>query len=326
MRSPASGRLFRHGPALLASAKDNKELPVIKSLFETFNQHRGFAAGAPPPPGYMGQGQAPAQHQGGPTAGVCAPQLQQQGGLAPLPHHLNRSPSPLPGSPGPCASSSHLLNPDAGAAAAAAAAAAGAAALPSRRQLTPGTGHGFITSLVTRELQSSIPLPPPGASGGGGLGGGQLAGVARDKWSLFWDAYVEGPSPGQLPGALPSSILAGFRQEAIQLGKFPTRDQAARAHDLAALALHGAAAPTNAPAAAYYGALPALAGRSGEEVVAALHRDSEAALHRTSKYKGVRRLGAGQFEARAEVEDVLGGAARAAAVAATAAPGLMVAM
>ena len=79
--------------------------------------------------------------------------------------------------------------------------------------------------------------------------------MARDKWSLFWDAYVQ-PSPGsqqaqqaQQAGAAsgsgsppPSSLLAGFRQEAVYLGKFPTQQQAGRAHDIAALKLHGTGA------------------------------------------------------------------------------------
>ena len=61
-------------------------------------------------------------------------------------------------------------------------------------------------------------------------------------------------------------------------------------------------------------ALPVLAAHSREEVVAALKKDSELALQRTSKYKGVRRTAQGQYEARAEYEVV--GTGTAAGVAA----------
>jgi hypothetical protein len=160
--------------------------------------------------------------------------------------------------------------------------------------------------------------------------GPQLRGVSRDRWNLFWEAYVEPPGQPAEDAALggqgepASSVLAGFKQvrrcgqgrarrlgpkpararaslgsnpqragrplwadgpavggplpacphalprprwpkphpcpcphhphpprpylpssfhqEAIYLGKFPTQQQAGRAHDIAALKLHGPAA------------------------------------------------------------------------------------
>lgn len=151
--------------------------------------------------------------------------------------------------------------------------------------------HGFITGQVTKELQSNTPSAMPAMPSepqapvscladltrkdGGSRGldaltdglaligvrvlwlsqddGGErrLLGVARDKWSLFWDAYVQ-PNPGSQQAQQaqqaasgsppPSSLLAGFRQEAVYLGKFPTQQQAGRAHDIAALKLHGTGA------------------------------------------------------------------------------------
>lgn len=55
---------------------------------------------------------------------------------------------------------------------------------------------------------------------------------------------------------------------------------------------------TNFPAQTYSKALPALAAHSGEQVVAALKKDSALSLTRTSKFRGTRRIGPGQYEAR----------------------------
>lgn len=55
---------------------------------------------------------------------------------------------------------------------------------------------------------------------------------------------------------------------------------------------------TNFPAQTYSKALPALAAHSGEQVVAALKKDSALSLTRTSKCRGTRRIGPGQYEAR----------------------------
>jgi hypothetical protein len=164
-----------------------------------------------------------------------------------------------------------------------------------------------------------------------------MRGVARDKWSLFWDAYVDIPQNGEVPSMNAegqhdhtiepsaddldaqqqhkSPILAAVKREAIFLGKFPTRDQAGRAHDIAALKLHGEAAVTNFPREGYLNTLPVLAAHSEEEVVAALKKDSELALQRTSKFKGVRRTAPGQYEARAEVAVVHAGMDDAIAMA-----------
>ena len=72
--------------------------------------------------------------------------------------------------------------------------------LPSRKatracKLPASTGHGFITSLVTKELQSSapplVPLPPVNAAAPAQQQ--QLQGVSRDSWSLSFDVHVTQP-------------------------------------------------------------------------------------------------------------------------------------
>ncbi|GAB4816539.1 hypothetical protein N2152v2_003585 [Parachlorella kessleri] len=165
---------------------------------------------------------------------------------------------------------------------------------PSGRHIQPETGHGFIKSLVVRELQSAgsqpAAMPRPATSKGGE---GALKGVARDSWSLFWDAYVQPSSP-----VASTSLLPGFKQEAVYLGKFPTKEMAGRAHDLAALKLNGPAAETNYPMTSYQRVLPTLQAHSSEALVAAIRKDSQLAVRRTSKFKGVRRVGQGHFEAR----------------------------
>jgi hypothetical protein len=128
----------------------------------------------------------------------------------------------------------------------------------------------------------------------------KMRGVSRDKWSLFWDAYLEKPSNKDAS----SSIVDGVKQEAIFLGKFPSRDQAGRAHDIAALKLLGEDADTNFPKETYQATLPILNAHTDDEVVAALMKDSELARQRTSKFKGVRKTSRGQYEARADVEVV----------------------
>lgn len=331
--------MYRHGPALLATARDNREVPVVKTLFNAFHQHSQFVSS--PPPEYAAQ-QAAALHAthsaglptrplpgagrgasrpessiGQPAAGVNISQTQP---VTRPQQTLEAVVDGRAGSPAPSTSSSHLLVPE--------------PTMPSGRHLNAQIGHGFITSLVTKELQSST--PPPLLLGGSDAAGDaeakngdgeQMLGVARDKWSLFWDAYVDIPHHNAMPGAEgqqsheaepasddvdaqqqhKSPILAAVKREAIFLGKFPTRDQAGRAHDIAALKLHGDAAVTNFPREGYLNTLPVLAAHSEEEVVAALKKDSELALQRTSKYKGVRRTAPGQYEARAEVAVVNAG-------------------
>ena len=73
---------------------------------------------------------------------------------------------------------------------------------------------------------------------------------------------------------------------------------------------------TNFPAQTYSKALPALAAHSGDQVVAALKKDSALSLTRTSKFRGTRRIGPGQYEARLPPKPVPAPAAAAAAAAA----------
>ena len=41
--SPSTGEVLRHGPALMATARDNKEVPIIKAVFQNFDKNGGFA-------------------------------------------------------------------------------------------------------------------------------------------------------------------------------------------------------------------------------------------------------------------------------------------
>lgn len=95
------------------------------------------------------------------------------------------------------------------------------------------------------------------------------------------------------------------QQEAVWLGRYPTAESAARAHDIAAIKLHGPAAATNYEPETYSRVLPTLSSHSEDQVVGALRKDSALAVQRTSRFRGVRRVGARAFDAR--LEEALGG-------------------
>ncbi|KAG7672704.1 hypothetical protein Ndes2526B_g08766 [Nannochloris sp. 'desiccata'] len=421
---PVTGKMYRHGPALEATARDNRELPIVKDIFGSFQQHNYFA-GVPP----QGFGisnntiQQQQQQQQQPSMPLPLPQQVADGSmynmqmqlqrLPPLPNQFNppsRPPSsqtatmqaapaiqrtqqqPLagaaPSAPPPGHSTStgdvHPNGQGQSLSTSSSMPEHVAQVAPGGRQLNAATGHGLITSLVTKELQSSTPPPPPAlgttnSAGDGNCNGGdggsigsppQMLGVKRDAWSLFFDAFVVPPpaaiqqqeqhqQDGELPlgngadgidplngntaglsGVIDSSSPGGLEAggdgsdggagshqqgQCIFLGKFPTRDQAGRAHDIAALKLYGESATTNFPKETYANTIPVLKMHSDADVVAALKKDSALALQRTSKYKGVRRTGQGQYEARADFAVVNAGLdqnamAAAAAEAARAGP------
>ncbi len=139
-RSPASGRIYRHGPALLAAAKDNREMPAVKLVFEAFAAHGGFAGA--PPPGYAAAvaGAAGAVSPAR-TAAVAAQRAMAATAAAAAAAASAAAGGSAPGSPSASA-------------AAAAAAPAPAPAPGAGRRLGAAPGHGSITQLVTRELQS----------------------------------------------------------------------------------------------------------------------------------------------------------------------------
>lgn len=237
--------MLRHGPALMATARDNKEVPIIKAVFQNFDKNAGFSQ--PPMSPFVGI-QIPENNDGKhgkeinieARAGVTS---DMNGGKPAGSGFQNR--------------------------------------------------HESITSLVTKELRSSTPQKPTMPGEDGSSQPVNLRGVARDKWSLFWDAYIEKPTE-----KAEGSVVEGLKKEAIFLGKFPSRDQAGRAHDLAALKILGDDAPINFPKEIYKATLPVLNAHSEEELIRALMKDSELARQRTSKFKGVRRTGPGQFEAQ----------------------------
>ena len=278
--------MLKHGPALMATARDNKEVPVIKSMFEAFHQNNAFAN--PPLSPFRGvEIQDKNGNQDRPAN--TQPMMTSVQSAPPTQYHIHATAGPLQSEQAlPGMEKPHEMK-----------------SMPSGHHLKANSGHGFITSLVTKELQSSTPNPGNGLDVDTGKKEEEshLRGVSRDKWSLFWDAFVKVPSKGSA-GQSTSSIVEGVREEAIFLGKFPSRDQAGRAYDIAALKILGEEAETNFPKETYGATLPILHAHSKDEVVAALMKDSELARQRTSKYKGVRKVGHGQFEARADVEVV----------------------
>ena len=286
---PTTGRMFRHGPALIAAAKQDRDVPPVNDVFEAFSR-QPFGVDSP------SRGPAGEGEESDGTGNV----------------HVDEMPILSDGFPQKTKQQWRR-----GAATAAAAAGGG-------RGMPPG--HGSITNLVTQELRSA-PQPPQSTIGNGnnnnashltnghflhpGVAGPEgstnLLGVSRDKWNLFWDAWVIPPNNNCTDAsAHPSSISEGFKQEAIHLGKFPTQGQAGRARDIATLKLFGPTNEMNFPVDTYQVAISALQAHSDEEVVEALRKDSRLALQRTSKYKGVRRVGPGCFEATAPAETAIG--------------------
>ncbi|RMZ53493.1 hypothetical protein APUTEX25_003315 [Auxenochlorella protothecoides] len=165
---------------------------------------------------------------------------------------------------------------------------------------SPGSMRGETSHHQDRMSTPPEPAAPVGPEVGGaegGQAGGTMRGVSREKWSLFWDAYVDRRES--------STMLDGFKQEAVWLGRYPTVESAARAHDIAAIKLHGPAAATNYEPETYSRVLPTLSSHSEDQVVGALRKDSALAVQRTSRFRGVRRVGARAFDAR--LEDALGG-------------------
>jgi hypothetical protein len=269
---PTTGRMFRHGPALIAAAKQDRDVPPVNDVFEAFSR-QPFGVESP-----LG---GPAGDPEESAGNIDDMSLLSDG--FPQKHKQQKR----KGGEG----------------------AAGGGGMP--------PGHGSITNLVTQELRSA-PVPPSAAGhnnashlhnhhsqhlgAAGPEGSTNLLGVSRDKWNLFWDAWVMSPANV----IQPSSITEGFKQEAIHLGKFPTQAQAGRARDIATLKLFGPTNEMNFPVDTYRVAISVLQAHSGEEVVEALRKDSQLALQRTTKYKGVRRVGPGCFEATAPAETAIG--------------------
>lgn len=350
--SEISGRILRHGPALVASTKENKELPVIKSLFDAFHNHNGF--NGDPPPGYTSEMLHGKQQQN--TLNMNRKSGFDSTVIPATEENFHRGPlqqdenvllySGNSGEPNAASKDSPLeaqnnvsdhlkesvndedksIKNQMGAEKAAHDGETNQEAPPGRRQLTPSTGHGFITSLVTKELQSSTISAMNSADRSTKKGDKKsetermLLGVIREKWSLSWDAYIklesndEEVEANKLIQKAKSNHSDSYKDEnevdeeeqakrdAVHLGKFPTQEQAGRAHDIAALKFHGEKAITNFPKENYLSTIAILSEHTNEEIVAAIRKDSQLAMQRSSKYKGVRRTGSGQYEARAGAE------------------------
>ncbi|KAI3428279.1 hypothetical protein D9Q98_006658 [Chlorella vulgaris] len=161
---------------------------------------------------------------------------------------------------------------------------------------------GRVLQGVARELQSraaAAPLPTA-LQRAGSVKEVELRGVRRAPHSLAWEAFLEplaGEQQGQQPPGSGSTVPGGI-QEAVFLGMFPTQEAAGRAADLAAIRVHGEAVQTNFPRTLYQRHLANLAAHSSEAVIGALRKDALLSMSRTSKFKGVRRVGPAQFEAR----------------------------
>lgn len=244
-QDPLTGHMLRHGPALMATARDNKEVPAIKAMFQTFEKSGGFA-----------------QPPSSPFVGIQIGDTTQHG----------------VGGPGG-------INIEADA--------------------TGAPGNQSITTMVTKELRSFNPKETEMQEQETSSQTANMRGVSRDKWSLFWDAHFERPSPksdGDESEDKKGSLVDELKKDVIFIGKFPAKDQAARAHDLVALKVLGEDAELNFPKETYRATLPIVQAHTEEEVIRAILKDSELARQRTSKYKGVRRTGPGQFEALIDAE------------------------
>ncbi|WPT16201.1 AP2-like ethylene-responsive transcription factor AIL7 [Picochlorum sp. SENEW3] len=257
-RDPSTGEVLRHGPALMATARDNKEVPIIKAVFQNFDKNSGFS-----------------QPPMSPFVGIQIPETNDGKFQKEINIEARAGGGPSDGRAG--------------------------------HEFQNTNRHESITSLVTKELRSSTPQKPTMPGEDGSSQPVNLRGVARDKWSLFWDAYIEKPME-----KTEGSVVEGLKKEAIFLGKFPSRDQAGRAHDLAALKILGDDAPINFPKEIYKATLPVLNAHSEDELIRALMKDSELARQRTSKFKGVRRTGPGQYEAQIDAGVVAASAQDAA--------------
>ena len=230
-QDPSTGHMLRHGPALMATARDNKEVPAIKAMFQTFEKTGGFSQ--PPASPFVGV-------QLGEPAGI---NIEADATGAPP---MNQS----------------------------------------------------ITTKVTKELRSFNPKDSE-AQEQDASHGVAMKGVTRDAWSLFWDAHFERPCAATDEKG---SLVDELKKDIIFIGKFPAKDQAARAHDLVALKVLGEDADLNFPVETYKATLPIVQAHTEEEVIRAILKDSELARQRTSKYKGVRRTGPGQYEALIDAE------------------------
>lgn len=243
-QDPLTGHMLRHGPALMATARDNKEVPAIKAMFQTFDKSGGFSQ--PPSSPFVGVQLGDADQSAAAAAGI---KIEADATGAPV-------------------------------------------------------GNQSITTRVTQELRSFTPKDVDAQDQDASTHTAAMKGVTRDKWSLFWDAHFERPSPKSDggDGEEKGSLVDELKKDIIFIGKFPAKDQAARAHDLVALKLLGEDAELNFPRETYRTTLPIVQAHTEEEVLRAILKDSELARQRTSKYKGVRRTGPGQYEALIDAE------------------------
>jgi len=235
-QDPITGHMLRHGPALMATARDNKEVPAIKAMFQTFDKSGGFSQ--PPSSPFVGV------ELGGDTGAVGISIEADATGAPPV----NQS----------------------------------------------------ITTRVTKELRSFTQKDSEGQERDTSHAQ-PMKGVRRDTWSLFWEAHFERPKSESKSDAK-GSLVDELKKDVIFIGKFPAKNQAARAHDLVALKVLGEDAELNFPKETYKATLPIVQAHTEEEVIRAILKDSELARQRTSKYKGVRRTGPGQYEALIDAE------------------------
>ena len=135
----------------------------------------------------------------------------------------------------------------------------------------PGRPRG-TTKPPTPKKAAPVGPPPPTQSSAD-------RGVSRHRSTRRWEASI---------------WLAG-RQ--VYLGGFEEEEDAARAYDVAALAVRGARAPTNFDPSCYSADLATLSGAPPTDVVAHLRRRSAAFARGRSPFRGVSG-GEGRWEAR----------------------------
>eukprot|EP00887_Chlorella_sp_A99_P004845 scaffold4.g4845.t1 len=243
-----TGRLLRHGPALLAAAKVNADNPVVTAIYTAYAAQPFPLASPAAPPACLGAAALPMQW------------AEQQ---APPAH---------PASPGPSIASSGNQ------------AAAPRAGTPTSGDAPTAFGVTRTPHEAAWTAWGEAAAMPAQAAEGPLLGlrresQGYLeacAAAAGDEEEEGQPALVPAPAPAApaAPAAGAGAPLPGGEY----LGSFATLDAARRAADLYALKVHGPAqARTNLPLETYADVLPLLADKSTEMLVATLRKDQAVA-------------------------------------------------
>ncbi|KAK9820595.1 hypothetical protein WJX72_012104 [[Myrmecia] bisecta] len=288
---PATGRRIMFGPAMAHRAMEI-ELPSVTALFNDMSSPKSQKSWAAKPPQgrYMGSG--------------CSPRTPKS------PSARSSSVPPSETSPGPTTAKGKVLRSgraavnDEGLALELAASEAAAQPVetaqpesqdggmrrassapfgraaersPPRQMRRSESVFGGITSSVIREAANTANKRPPvfRIEHMKPTEPQTSLGVSRSRWNVQWDAHVRPADP---------------MKDDIYVGSFDTETKAARAHDIAALRIHGPTARTNYPAPEYSEGMAETKQASVAEFIVALQRHGAFGGCRNSRYRGVWKL------------------------------------